>query len=430
MIDFGSDKKTQSYDAFLDTAAADITSYWTENFPAQYDLPFEPVAGIYAMYPARTDPPQSCEGPITYADVEGNAFYTDCGDIIVYDDATLIPDLAENYGMSAVAVVAAHEYGHAIQRRAGLFDRGLATIDLEQQADCFAGAWTAHVARGESTALQFGDADIRSGLLAMIEVRDPVGLVPDATNNAHGTAFDRVGAFQEGFNLGVARCVEFPTKPNPRVDLQFLTQAEYDSGGNLPYDQILEALPVALDTFWLPMMESRGVAFRSPTLVPVARGGPFPACDGRTGPELVGTATYCAATNAIVYDDAFVRKLYRQGGDLAFSYPIANAYSDAVQTAFSWPLTGESRVLLSDCLIGVWITDIIPTVDATGRIVPANPNQQISLSPGDLDEAVVTAIALGDDTSDTNLVGTGFDKIDAIRDGVLGGMSACEARLS
>ena len=41
-------------------------------------------------------------------------------------------------------------------------------------------------------------SDVRAGLLAMLSVRDPVGtnqFVP----GGHGSAFDRVGAFQEGF---------------------------------------------------------------------------------------------------------------------------------------------------------------------------------------------------------------------------------------
>ncbi len=50
------------------------------------------------------------------------------------------------------------------------------------------------------------------------------------------------------------------------------------------------------------------------------------------------------------------------------------------------------------------------------------------MSAGDLDEAVVTAVALGDEASTTDIVGTAFEKIDSFRAGVLGGLPACQNR--
>jgi predicted metalloprotease len=436
-IDFGDGKPAKEYDAYLDAAFADITRFWTDVYEPTYGGAFEPVAGIYAMYPERGDNPQSCEGPIAYADVEGNAFYTSCGDLIAYDDAELLPDLVQRYGTAAVAVVAAHEFGHAIQQRAGVFDLDLPTIDTEQQADCFAGAWAAHAARGEGEVIRFDDADVKAGLLAMIEVRDPPGFDSANDPNGHGSAFDRVGAFQEGFINGVERCAGFIDDPNPRIDLQFLTEQEFQTGGNLPFDQILAALPVALDTFWVPALQNSNVAFTPPTVQAFDPAGPVPDCDGRTAAQLANNATFCAGNNTIVFDQVFATKLYDGIGDLAFSYPIANAYSDAVQTVIGSPLTGEPRVLLSDCLVGAWIVDIVPAfdangnpqVDAKGNLLARNPNQQILLSAGDLDEAVVTAVVLGDEASTTDMMGTAFEKIDAFREGVLGGLPACQARL-
>jgi predicted metalloprotease len=343
----------------------------------------------------------------------------------------------QRYGTAAVAVVAAHEYGHAIQQRAGVLDLGLPTIETEQQADCFAGAWAAHAARGEGDVIRFDDADVKAGLLAMIEVRDPPGFDSANDPNGHGSAFDRVGAFQEGFINGVERCAGFIDDPNPRIDLQFLTEQEFQTGGNLPLDQILAALPVALDTFWVPALQNSDVAFTPPTLQAFDPSGAVPDCDGRSPEQLVNNATFCAESNTIVFDQVFATRLYEGIGDLAFSYPIANAYSDAVQHAIGSPLAGEPRVLLSDCLVGAWIVDIVPAydangnpqVDAQGNLLARNPNQQILLSAGDLDEAVVTAVVLGDEASTTDVLGTAFEKIDAFREGVLGGLPACQARL-
>ena len=71
------------------------------------------------------------------------AFYCTLGDFMVYDDGdnSLLGALAENFGPSIMGVVLAHEFGHAIQFRAGDLDSGFSTILTEQQADCFAGAW-------------------------------------------------------------------------------------------------------------------------------------------------------------------------------------------------------------------------------------------------------------------------------------------------
>ena len=428
IIDFGDAKSPQSYDNFLNAAFADITSFWADNFESLYGTPFEPVNGIYAMYPERTDLPESCEGPIQYADVEENAFYTTCGDIIVYDDSALLPQLVEGLGDAAVGVVAAHEYAHAIQARAGVLDLGLPTVDTEQQADCFAGAWAAHVAAGESDTLRFDDRDVKGGIIAMIEVRDPPGIDVATDPSGHGSAFDRVGAFQEGFLRGITRCADFIDNPNPRVDLVFLDQQDADSGGNLPYAEIAAALPKALDTFWAPTLAGSDIAFTPPTLTPFDPGA-VPACDGRVTDDLVNDATFCQDSNTIIYDEAYARDLYQRLGDLSFGYPIAVAYSDAVQAALSSTLTGEERALLNDCLVGAWIRDIIPTVQPDGTISATNPNQEILLSAGDLDEAVATAVALGDEASDTDRTGTAFDKIDAFRAGVLGGLPACQDRI-
>ena len=429
IIDFGDNKPPQSYDNFLNAAFADITQFWADNYSSVYGSAFEPVQGIYASYPGRSPLPESCEGGVPYEAVEMNAFYTTCGDIIVYDDFQLLPDLVARLGAAAVGVVAAHEYGHAIQARAGIFDLNLPTVDTEQQADCFAGAWAAHVALGESDTLTFDDTDVKSGIIAMIEVRDPPGIDVASDPSGHGSGFDRVGAFQEGFIKGITRCADFIANPNPRIDLIFLDQEDADSGGNLPYAEILEALPIALDTFWKPTLEGSNIAFTSPTFVPFDPNGAAPTCDGQSVEQLRNDATFCS-NNTIVYDDVFVQDLYGRLGDLSFGYPLASAYSDAVQVALQSQLVGEPRELLNDCLIGAWIVDIVPVVDqAAGTIGPRNPNQEILLSAGDLDEAVITAVALGDEASTTNVVGTAFEKIDSFRAGVLGGLAGCQNRI-
>ncbi len=64
---------------------------------------------------------------------------------MVYDDGEdgVLARLAEQFGPSIMGVVLAHEYGHAIQARSGALPATCRHDHTEQQADCFAGAWTA-----------------------------------------------------------------------------------------------------------------------------------------------------------------------------------------------------------------------------------------------------------------------------------------------
>src|SRR3954454_17704682 len=121
VIDFGDAKTPRDYDGFLVAAFQDIETFWATNFPELYGEPFQPLkGGIFAAYPERTTKVPGCQSPqTTYDEVEGNAFYCSDGDFIVYDDDELLPQLVKALGQSAVGVVLAHEFGHAIQSRAG-----------------------------------------------------------------------------------------------------------------------------------------------------------------------------------------------------------------------------------------------------------------------------------------------------------------------
>ena len=61
----------------------------------------------------------------------------------------MIYELAERFSPSVVAVVMAHEFGHAVQSRTDELDRNVPTIYTEQQADCFSGAWARRVWEGQ-----------------------------------------------------------------------------------------------------------------------------------------------------------------------------------------------------------------------------------------------------------------------------------------
>jgi predicted metalloprotease len=431
VVDFGSSKEARDYDAFLTNAFGDIQAFWDTAYPEAYGAPFEKLGGgIFAAYPDRQEPIPGCgtEEPSSYTDVANyGAFYCIAGDFMAYDDAGLLPSLVDELGKEAVAIVLAHEFGHAVQARSDEWENPV--VLKEQQADCFAGAWAAHVATGGSDLIAFDDADVRSGLIAMINVRDPIEGDGLADPQAHGTGFDRVGAFQDGFVGGVTRCVTFFDENRIDTLVDILFDETDPNAGNLPlFDpdpvdpeipgDIVTLIPMSLDYFWVALAEANGVPFTPPTFSPFPTAGPYPTCEGIDEAAFATNVLFCAADNTIYWDQDTMQALSLDPltGDMSVGYLFSNAYSDAIQTALGNTRTGESRSLFNDCLTGAWVASTVP---------PVPEDAPVSLSAGDLDEAIITSIGRSDASTDTNVLGSAFEKVDAFRDGVQGGLNIC-----
>jgi predicted metalloprotease len=452
VVDIDDAKPQREYDPFVGVAVADIERWWGEQYPEIYGEPFEALAnGIYAGYPERQTDLPGCGEPVTdYEDLnQFAAFYCALDDFMIYDDGdeSLLKDLAEHFGPAVMGIVIAHEYGHAIQQRIGALDRFIATIYTEQQADCYAGAWTGQAYRGESPLLRLGDNDVRAGLIAMLEVRDPVGF-SQFEAGGHGSAFDRVGAFQEGFLNGPGRCAELLDDPLTLMPNVFRDQTDAALEGNAVYDceelrdfgateeQIAECTPAPvfladdLNDFWNVYL---GDEFPDMTAEPVDDLGSA-GCDDPV--TLALDAALCASTDTVVYDEPDVVELYREFGDFTLGYFYGIAWSERAQQIEGSALTGERRALLNDCYTGAWTGDITP--DEAG----ATPRRRdvdgdgvadlgtITSSPGDLDEAIRMAILVGDGGANANIVGSPFEKIAAFRVGVLGGLDACRTQFA
>lgn len=426
VIDFGARKPERSYDGFLTAVVRDVEDFWDAEFPAAFGSAWESLGGgVYAGWADRADPIPPCgDTELPYPAIRGaGALYCTTGDFIAYDDDELLPGLLADLGQEAIGIVIAHEYGHAVQSRTGGIDAP--TILKEQQADCFAGAWAARVAGGSSELLRFDDADIRGALIAMIQIRDPLEIGGLANPDAHGTGFDRVGAFQDGFTGGVDECVDFldPSRLGVLVDIPF--QPADPNSGNLPLvdpsgagSDIVTLIPASLRDFWTAVTAQTGVEFTPPRFVAFPTDGPYPDCGGLSGEELALDVTFCPASNTVVWDADMAAALAADPltGDLSVGFLFAAAYADAVQLAAGSTLAGEARSLTSDCLAGAWVASIAPPTSSSGSIV---------LSAGDLDEAVITVISRSDPATATDLIGSAFERISALRAGVLNGLSAC-----
>ncbi len=450
VVNVDDDKPPRDYDDFVAVALTDIARWWNEQYPAVYGVPFEPLAGgVYAGYPERESALPGCGNPATtvYEDLrQFVAFYCEFGDFMIYDDDSVevLRPLSEEFGPAVMGIVLAHEYGHAIQSRNGGLDRSLPTIITEQQADCFAGAWTGQAYGGESPLLRLGDRDIRAGLIAMLSVRDPVG-TDQFVPGGHGSAFDRVGAFQEGFVQGAARCAELLDVPLPLMPNAFRSVPDQVLGGNAPYDceelrdlgasdeTIANCTPAPtfladdLNDFWATAVGD----FPPLSVNPVNDIGSN-SCEQIT--VLAEEVVVCSGAGTVVYEEPAVLDLYREFGDFTLGYLYGIAWAEIAQQRSASVPTGEQRALLSDCYTGAWVRDITPDVDGRtprGQDTDGDGFQDlgISSSPGDLDEAIRMAIMQGDDGANVDAVGSPFEKIAAFRVGVLGGLSACDAEI-
>lgn len=440
--DVGSAKPPRSYDTFVAAALADLESWLAVVHPEIYGQPFRPLAGgVYPAYPGRDDIPGCGTAQTQYRDVaDYGAFYCPLDDFIVYDDGddSVLTQLADDYGPAVVGVVLAHEFAHAVQSRTGDLDRGLATVILEQHADCVAGAWFARAVSGASEFVRLGDDDLTGALITMVAVRDPVGIDTFAPGS-HGSAFDRIGAFQEGFRNGPARCAGLIDSPLPLMPNQFQSFTDLANDGDLPFGyergQIVPLVVDALNAYWRFELGRVGVDLPPLQLTPVgavATATSLPCSDVSAEPPVVVLAglVLCPADRRVVLDDAVARDLYDDPidgrADFAVGYFVAQAWSEHVQRALASSLTGTERALANDCLVGSWTRDLDPRRPSR----PDEGDTRGTISPGDLDEAVLAAIEVADrEVASGNDVGSAFDKIDAYRSGVLEGFEACVERI-
>src|SRR5690625_208250 len=171
-------------DRIAATIVTDVQQYWGGTFPEVFDSPWRDVDGGFHS----VDTTSPGDAPPCSADprqVEGNAYYCQTVDAIVWDRAALLPVLREHYGETAVAAVLAHEFGHAVQQRAGQSDRD--PLKLETMTDCYAGSYLRWVNDGHSQRLRVDKSNLGDALRALVVFRDPTSTGIPA--NPHGTAF-------------------------------------------------------------------------------------------------------------------------------------------------------------------------------------------------------------------------------------------------
>jgi predicted metalloprotease len=406
-------------DEVMLAAGLDAEAFWEEQFPLVYGAPMEPLQGGYWTYGPDTpdaDLPPCADG-LSYADLEANALYCSFPDLIAWDAPAMVVPLVETYGAFTAAVVAAHEWGHAVQARTGVFESEPSIIK-ELQADCFAGAWVGHVADGGSEWFEASLDELDLAVAGLISLRDAPGA--DAGHaDAHGSGFDRVSAFGDGLSQGAERCAAYPDEPPLIVQVGFRDEAEASAGGDLTPDELVPLLVADLEDFWTIVFAELGLVWE-----PVADvvGYDPDAGDVTCGDEVFGpdqsrwSAFYCVPDNTVRIDTAYLAPALWEIGDFAVGASLARQWAHAAQARSGLVGNTTDTLLHADCLAGIY---------AGSALVGNRPDGYLSLSPGDLDEAIISFLAFGGASSTE---GSPFERTEAFRLGLLDGVHACDAR--
>jgi predicted metalloprotease len=400
-------------------AISDIEEFWEGAYGESFDGEFRPVEDVISWDANGFDDTAFCSES-TYGIV--NASYCVDDQTIGWDRGELLPALQEAHGDMGVTMVLAHEYGHAVQDQADMVVAGTPTLVSEQQADCLAGAYMRWVAEDNSPrfALSTGDG-LNNVLAAVIAFRDPVLNEddPEVGVNEHGSAFERLSAFQFGFTDGVAACAS--------IDMREIGQRRGDLPVLLPEDQTGELeiseksvtdVITAMDTLFAPE--------NPPELSFDAADCP----DARPSPPV----SFCPAANTIAVDLPELEAMGAQtdtedsvglatGDNTAYSV-LVSRYMQALQHEHGGVMLDNAEAALrTACLTGV----------ATAKLSrqPTEPGgSTVTLTAGDVDEAVSGILTNGLAASDVNgeSVPSGFSRIDAFRVGVLGDQERCFKR--
>ena len=357
------------YGPWLQSVAADLDKEWAQEFPKVYGAKFKPMNSFYPYSTERLPPACGGDRAGSYRELQGNAFYCSYNDYIAFDEETLFPELYQSQGRIGVAMVIAHEFGHAVARRAGV--RG-PTVMQEQQADCFAGAWVARAASGKASGLSVSVKEIDDAIVSMLLVRDRPGTDPSG-RGTHGNGFDRISAFQQGFEGGVSRCAKIPKEPLTLTTSAFTSLDDASRGGDLEFDKSIELSRKLLDA-WIaksvPAADRIGQLKLDSASDFASERASCPAATELRSPNLV----LCAATDGtrtLLVNDEAAQNNYERIGDLALTAFLAQGYAYLVQQANGQPLpddksqTANARLanLTNDCLVGGFIRDATVCAD-------------------------------------------------------------------
>ena len=362
-----------------------VEAFWTD-VADQLDFTYEPLDNdrLLPRSLILDDRTQTCsfrrvEQPVDPDIAEFNAYVQPCdeGITVVWDDIGLEADLEARFPGAGMAMLISHEWGHVVQLQRQQFAQS--DIVAEQQADCYSGAYAAWA---EDRGIEpFTSAEaLDFAIISTLETRDAVGSRPDDFG-AHGNGFDRVRATQEGYDRGITFCASYDEVLPVITQRGFDSAADRQNEGNLPYEPAFDLLVPAVIEFYESLSDE-----------PLQQFVDEP-------------------------DDRILRELHATIGDLAIGTEYSLRYGAAVQEANGDAVGGVGPALQRACLAGAFLENAL-----TNGIVDENGEPAGELSPGDLDEAIITLTSSDELLSNPGLV---FEMVAALRVGTLEGLDAC-----
>lgn len=418
----------------LDTVP-DIQDFWAKTYPEIYDAPYEPIPAdqIYAAGTSGVSLPDCGGAPIVDKDWEGNAFYCFGDNEIVYDARLggLMTELGKQGGPLAVGIVFAHEWGHAIQDRAGNVREP--SIYMELQADCFAGSWLKHVGEEGSADLQFEEEDLDRLLGVLLSFRDTPGSHAGSAT-AHGSGFDRITSFQDGFEGGAQACVDYFTDPPFITEIPFSSLQERRTGGNAPAKTVIPATVELLNDFYTKTdrriyepIPTRRVFTFDPTDPKAVTADALPECDGAAmdPAELTNEVFICEPDGYVIVDVNYLQRIYEEVGDFGVATIVAMPWAQYVQHLQGYPASADSTTAsarASGCYTGGF------TAAMVNSFLVSKTLGRVELSAGDLDEAI--SAFLDEDGTDGPQGDSAFQRVQAFQDGFFKGYRRCKVYLA
>ena len=376
--------------------------------------------------------------------VVDNAAYCELDDSVIWDRAPqhLLGVLSNVYGNAVIALVFAHEIGHAIQARLQTISDTTPTIYAESQADCAAGAFVAYALAGHAPHFPMTQSVLSEALDGFLLIRDSTPESPD--DISHGNGFDRLSALEDGIENGAAYCYGPNYFSSRHFTERGLSDADRAAGqnGNQPLAQVLNpndpakdqtagGLQPDLNRFWTAAGTSIKQTFTPVTFTAAAH----PKCGSVSPASQFG---YCPEDNTVYYSPGFASSAYSsmtelsgdqktgnivlehgQPGDFALGETISVAWGMAAQYQFSKaPVTTREALLAAVCYSGAYAADInIDQGDAAHPFV---------LSAPDMDEATSAVLDLVSDEHAFSPRGTSaLDRVKSFVTGYTEGLSGC-----
>ena len=413
--------------------STDVEAFWQRTYEDLYgDAVRADLGRLLALRPDTEQPPCGNPPPVLRRHRRATPSTAPAPTSSRGTTSTSIPGLYEEFGGFTLGIVFAHEFAHAIQTAVG--HRWTPPIMIELQADCFAGAWTARRRGGQLGVLRGRRSTTSTRRWPASSSCATASAPPPADRPPTARASTASASFVGGLRAGRRALRGVPRRATTSgelviVEVPFTDQDDFERGGNLPLDELGPILLADLENFWTLLFEEqgrdvdagrrRGDRSTPPSTRSSAATTPTAATSSWTCPSTASTATPSTSTRSTSFPrstrSATTPSPPRSPASTRSPRRRASVTSRTPRRPTSRPTAWPASTPRSGFL-----------GDREGR------GQELFLSPGDLDEAVIAFLShqatrartVGDDEVS---VGTAFQRFDAYRDGFLEGAAACDA---